>query len=74
MRKKNPQFEDYLLELEKVVEKLEKGNISLEKSLDEFQKGIELYKECSLILNDAEGRVTVLASSEGELEIDELKE
>lgn len=73
MRKKNPQFEDYLLELEKVVDRLEKGNITLEKSLDEFQKGIELYKECNSILKEAEGKVTIISEGE-EVELEEVED
>lgn len=73
MRKKNPQFEDYLLELEKVVDRLEKGKITLEKSLDEFQKGIELYRECSSILKEAEGRVTLISEGQ-ELELEEVED
>lgn len=73
MRKKNPQFEDYLLELEKVVDRLEKGNVTLEKSLDEFQKGIELYKECNSILKEAEGKVTIISEGE-EVELEEVED
>lgn len=74
MRKKDPKFEDYLMELEKVVDKLETGNVSLEKSLEEFQKGIELYRKCSGILKDIEGKISVLEDEEIELSLEDIQE
>ncbi|OHW62986.1 exodeoxyribonuclease 7 small subunit [Andreesenia angusta] len=74
MKKKDPKFEDYLKELEKVVEKLENGNVSLEKSLEEFQNGIELYRKCSDILKEVEGKISVLEEKEIELNIEDIQE
>lgn len=74
MKKKDPKFEDYIKELEKVVDKLENGNISLEKSLEEFQSGIELYRKCSGILKEVEGKIAVLEEKEIELSIEDIQE
>lgn len=74
MKKKDPKFEDYLKELEKVVEKLESGNVPLEKSLEEFQSGIELYRKCSEILKDIEGKISVLEDEEIELKLEDIQE
>lgn len=57
-------FEDSIKELEKIVESLEKGNCGLSESLDLFEKGIKLSKECSDMLDKAEKRVSVLINGE----------
>jgi exodeoxyribonuclease VII small subunit len=74
LKKKDPKFEDYIKELEKVVTKLEAGNISLEKSLDEFQNGIELYRKCNEILKDIEGKISVLEKEEIEISLEDIKQ
>lgn len=69
-------FEDGLKELEGIVNKLENGNLTLEESLKEFQRGVELYRKCYSMINEVENKVKILLNSEdGELkEIDFLKE
>lgn len=57
-------FEESIKELEKVVEKLEKGEIGLEESLELFERGIKLSKECNEMLDKAEKRVSVLMNGE----------
>jgi len=57
-------FEDSIKELEKIVESLEKGDCGLSESLDLFEKGIKLSKECNDMLDKAEKRVSVLISGE----------
>ncbi|AFS78395.1 exodeoxyribonuclease 7 small subunit XseB [Gottschalkia acidurici 9a] len=64
----NTSFEESLKSLEDIVSKLEKGSLTLDESLDEFQKGIEIYKYCNKILNDAEGKIKlILESEDGEI-------
>ena len=53
-------FEKSLDELEKLVELMEKGELSLEDSLKHFERGIELTRACHKALADAEQRVQVL--------------
>ena len=57
-------FEDSIKELEKIVESLEKGDCGLSESLDLFEKGIKLSKECSDMLDKAEKKVSVLIGGE----------
>lgn len=57
-------FEDSIKELEKIVEKLEKGEIGLDESLELFERGIKLSKECSDMLDKAEKKVSVLINGE----------
>jgi exodeoxyribonuclease VII small subunit len=55
--KKKQTFEQALNELETIVEKLEASELSLDKSLDQFEKGMKLAKHCEEELNKATGRV-----------------
>ncbi len=60
-------FEEALLELEGIVEKLEKGQLSLEESLVLFEKGIKLVREFNDKLKSAQQRVEQLIEENGEL-------
>ena len=63
-------FEAALEELEQVVEQLESGELSLEESLDAFEKGVGLVKYCSQKLDDAEKKVEFLVKDkEGKLQL-----
>lgn len=50
-------------ELEQVVEQLESGDLSLDKSLKQFEKGVKLSRDCQAALTDAEQKVQVLLST-----------
>lgn len=65
-------FEDGIKELENIIEKLDSNDLNLEDSLQNFEKGIILYKNLSKILNEAEGKIKIiLDNGEGSLkEID----
>ncbi|TAN40625.1 MAG: exodeoxyribonuclease VII small subunit, partial [Candidatus Methanoperedens sp.] len=53
-------FEDKLAELETIVEKLEKGQLSLDESLELFEHGIILSRECNAMLKSARQKVEKL--------------
>ena len=53
-------FEVSLGELEKIVGKLEGGDLPLEESLELFEKGIKLSRECRERLANAERRIEIL--------------
>lgn len=54
-------FERALDELEQLVQKMEKGDQSLDESLAAYERGIALYRECQKALEQAEQRVRLLA-------------
>ena len=54
-------FERALDELEQLVQKMEKGDQTLEQSLLAYERGIALYRECQKALEQAEQRVRLLA-------------
>ena len=53
-------FEQALNELEGLVEKMEKGELSLEQAMADFQRGIELSRACQKSLRTAEQKVQLL--------------
>ena len=55
-----PDFEAALAELEKLTEKMESGEQSLEEALQSFQRGVELTRICQKGLQEAEQRVEKL--------------
>ena len=55
-------FEKKLGRLEEIVQKMEKGDSSLEDSLKFFEEGIKLSRECHTRLNEAEAQVKMLVS------------
>ena len=66
-------FESSLAELEKIVEQLESGALSLEESLKLFENGVKLSRECRDRLNEAERRIEVLMKDgEGRMSLSEL--
>jgi len=50
-------FEEHLTQLEKVVEKLERGDLSLDESVRLFEDGMKLTTACKQELEQAEGRI-----------------
>ncbi len=61
-------FEEAMERLEDIVQGLEEGELTLEKSLVTFEEGMKLIKFCSKKLEEAEQKVTMLVQgSEGDL-------
>ena len=58
-------FEKSLDELESIVEKMEKGELSLEESLSHFEKGVSLARDCQQALKTAEQKVEILMHENG---------
>jgi len=68
-------FEDALKKLEKIVEDLEKGDLSLDEALKKYQEGIELARICSQRLESAKKKIDVLVKNKkGEFELKGLDE
>lgn len=62
------EFEKSLKELETIVERMERGEQSLEASLKDFEHGMSLVRDCRDSLQAAEVRVQQLLEKEGELQ------
>ncbi|KAG1707514.1 RNA polymerase sigma factor RpoH [Nymphon striatum] len=61
-----PDFESAMADLDMLVSKMEEGDLPLEVSLKEFEKGIALSRHCQQALNDAEQRVKILLDDQEE--------
>ncbi len=53
-------FEASLTSLEKIVRELERGDLPLEQSLELFERGVRLSRECQERLHQAERRIEIL--------------
>ena len=56
-----PDFEAALAELEQIVERLEQGDLPLEESLRQFERGVELTRSCQKSLRQAEQKISILS-------------
>jgi exodeoxyribonuclease VII small subunit len=63
-------FEKSLEELEKLVELMEQGDLSLEESLKHFERGIALTRSCQQALTEAEQKVKMLINNQGQDELE----
>ncbi len=66
--RKSFDFEQALAELEGLVNRLEQADLSLEESLQTFERGIELTRRCQQALTAAEQRVEQLVEKNGRTE------
>ncbi len=63
---KQPDFEQALQELESLVTRLESGEMSLDESLSEFKRGVELTRHCQTVLDKAQQSVEQLLDTDDE--------
>ena len=62
----NLDFETALEQLQKIVEELEKGGLSLDKTLAEFSRGMKLLKFCHQKLDKAENKIELMLKEDDE--------
>ncbi|MCI1943754.1 exodeoxyribonuclease VII small subunit [Clostridium luticellarii] len=73
MPRKRESYEDVMLELENIVNSMDTGGLSLEKSMKSYEEGIKLCNKLYKMLNEAEGRIKIL-TEEGEKNFDSSQE
>lgn len=61
----NIDFEKSLEQLNKLVERMERGNLPLEESLKYFEQGVNLIRQCQTALTQAEQKVQILSQQQG---------
>ena len=66
-------FESAIKELETLVEQMEQGDITLEQSLENFERGIELTRACQKALQEAEQKVQILTQKQGEETVEDFQ-
>lgn len=57
-------FEDSLAELQQIVARLEDGSLPLEESMQQFETGIGLLRQCYQVLEAAEARIEILTGAD----------
>lgn len=67
-----PSFEGSIVELQNIVGQLEDGSLPLEESMEQFERGISLLRNCYKVLEQTEQRIEVLTSvaEDGTVETD----
>lgn len=63
-------FEEALSELESLVETMEKGELSLEESLESFERGVALTRICQQALKTAEQKIEILTANSSDAELE----
>ncbi|WP_278925557.1 exodeoxyribonuclease VII small subunit [Staphylococcus auricularis] len=66
--KENQSFEEMMSELENIVQKLDNETVSLEESLELYQRGMKLSASCEDTLKNAEKKVNEMIKNEDEEE------
>ncbi|MCA0982798.1 exodeoxyribonuclease VII small subunit [Halobacillus yeomjeoni] len=61
-------FEEAMKQLEELVEKLETGEVPLEKAIQYYQEGMKLSKECNEKLGNVEKQMQQIMNEHGEFE------
>ncbi len=61
-----PSFEEALEQLEGIVHQLEEGEIGLDESLEQYEKGVKLLRRCYDLLHRAERRIELLSGVDAE--------
>lgn len=68
-------FEEAIKKLEKIVEDLENGDLSLDDALKKYQDGMEMARLCNQRLENAKKKIDVLAKNKkGEFELKSFDE
>lgn len=66
------EFEKSLAELEALVERMESGELTLEESMKQFERGIQLTRACQQQLKQAELKVQQLVQKNGEAKLEDF--
>ena len=67
-KENNGNFEESMKKLEDIFIELENGNLNLDESVNKFEEGMKIAKQCNKILEEAEKKITILLENDGELE------
>jgi len=72
--KEKQAFEEDIKKLEKIVDELSSGKLTLAESLKKYEEGIKLAQDCSEVLNDAQRKVEMLMKKEGKFSLEKFEE
>jgi len=72
--KEKQHFEDDIKRLQKIVEELASGKLTLEESLKKYEEGIKLARGCSAVLTDAQRKVELLMKKDEKFSLEKLED
>lgn len=72
MSKKTGSFEDNLLEIDEIIEKLESGELSIADSIKEYENAMKLLKKSSDLLSKVEGKILKVSENNGKILTEEV--
>lgn len=67
-------FEKSLFELEKIVDRMEKGDQTLDETMKDFERGMVLSEQCQKSLDEAQQKVEKLVKKHGGYELQSMEE
>jgi exodeoxyribonuclease VII small subunit len=70
--KEKSTFEDELKKLQKIVEELSSGRITLGESLKKYEEGVKIAQFCSQTLADAQRKVELLMKKDGKFSLEKF--
>ena len=71
--KEKQHFEEDIKKLQKLVEELASGKLTLGESLKKYEEGIKLAQECSSALSDAQRKVELLMKKDGKFSLERFE-
>ncbi len=66
-------FEEYLSELEEINNRLEREKVSLEETVELYERGMKLVEICTKKLNEASGEIKQILQRENGIAIEDLE-
>ena len=72
--KEKETFEEDIKRLEKIVDDLAGGKLTLAESLKKYEEGIKLARGCSTVLNEAQRKVELLMKKEGKFSLEKFED
>jgi exodeoxyribonuclease VII small subunit len=74
MAKEKESFEEDIKRLQKIVEELSGGKLTLGESLKKYEEGVRLAQSCSAVLNDAQRKVETLMKKDNKFSLEKFDE
>ena len=71
---KTPDFEKLLGELDKIVQRMEQGDQTLDQTMKDFERGMELSEQCQKSLDAAQQRVDKLVKKHGNFQLESMED
>ena len=73
MAVKKQSYEENIAQIDEILEKLEREELSLDDSISEYEKAIKLIKDSEKLLEAGEGKVMKVLEKNGKVEMEEFE-